>query len=116
MFRFEELEIWKESVAYGKRCYLIAGKFPPYERYSLSDQLRRAGVSISNNIVEGSVGTSANFRKFLNIAVGSTLETANILNFAHELGYIDLVEKERMYRDSELLIKRIRAFSNSLGE
>lgn len=74
MFRFEELEIWKLAIKYAKDCYRIAEKFPKNEQFSLSDQLRRAAISISNNIAEGSTGSDANFRKFLNTAVGSTLK------------------------------------------
>ena len=82
MFRFEELEIWKSAVEYGKNCYKIAELFPKHELFSLSDQLRRAGISISNNIAEGSVGSALTFKKYLNIAIGSILETVNILNFS----------------------------------
>lgn len=115
MFRFEELRIWKLGVDYGKECYRIAGTFPKYESYSLADQLRRAAISISNNIAEGSVGSQANFKKYLNTSVGSILETVNILNFACEIGYIIEKSKVDMYQQAEALIKQIRSFSRSLG-
>jgi four helix bundle protein len=88
MFRFEGLEVWRLSVEYAKDCYAIARKFPQYEQFALADQLRRASISISNNIAEGSIGSSANFRKYIGTAIGSALETVNILNFAYEIGYI----------------------------
>ena len=47
MFRFEELEIWKLAVDYGKDCYKIAQSFPKSEQYGLTDQLKRAAASIS---------------------------------------------------------------------
>jgi len=115
MFRFEELRIWSLSVKYGKDCYKIAGKFPKYESYSLADQLRRAGVSISSNIAEGSVGSHANFRKYLNTSIGSILETINILNFSYEIGYITEKEKMEMYQTAESLIKQIRSFLKSIN-
>ena|SRR3989338_1130335 len=116
MFRFEELEIWKAAIAYGKHCYQVAEKFPAEERFALADQLRRASVSISNNIAEGSVGSSQNFKRFLIIAVGSALETANILYFAEEMGYIGSEERAALYLEAETLIKRIRSFSNSFAK
>lgn len=114
MFRFEELEVWKLAVQYAKDCYVLAHKFPSHEKFSLSDQLRRASISISNNIAEGSVGSSANFKKFINIAIGSTLESVNILNFAFEVGYIDLDSKNSMYDKAEKLIRKLRSFATSL--
>jgi len=114
MFRFETLEIWKLAVAYGKRLYKIADKFPKTETFALADQLKRAAVSVSNNIAEGSGGTDRDFSNFLNISVKSILETVNILHFAQELGYINLPSKEEHYKEAEVLIKRIRAFKKCL--
>lgn len=113
MFRFEELEIWRLAVDYGKDCYKIADSFPKHETYSLGDQLRRAAISVSNNIAEGSVGSSANFRKYINTSIGSLLETVNILNFASEIGYIK--GKDMTYQKAEKLVKKLRSFSNSLN-
>ncbi len=114
MFRFEGLEIWTLAIDYAKSCYLLAKKFPDYEKFSLGDQLRRASISISNNIAEGSVGSIANFRKYLVTAIGSTLETVNILNFSRTMEYITQTEKEEMYHSAETLIKKLHSFSNSL--
>ncbi len=114
MFRFESLDIWKLATQYAKSCYTIAGTFPNHEKFSLADQLRRAAISISNNIAEGSVDSPAVFKKYLSIAIGSTLETVNILNFSCEIGYISLEEKQEMYRKAEELIPKIRAFSRML--
>lgn len=115
MFRFEDLEIWKFALSYGNKLYDIADTFPSTEKYGLVDQLRRAAVSISNNIAEGSgSATSKNLSSFLDIAVKSTLETVNILYFAEMRSYIDENKRKALYEDAELLIKRIRAFKNSL--
>lgn len=115
MFRFEELEIWHDAVEYGKDCYVVAEGFPKHETYSLGDQLRRAAISISNNIAEGSVGSSDSFKRYLNISIGSALETVNIINFAVEVEYVEEKEKEIIYKKAESLIKRIRSFRNSLS-
>jgi len=115
MFRFEELEIWRLAVDYGKGCYKIAEKFPKHETFSLSDQLRRAAISISNNVAEGSVGSSLIFKRYITIAIGSILETVNIINFASEINYVNADDKKEMYQKAELLIKKIRSFKNSLN-
>lgn len=59
MFRFEELEIWHESIEYDKSIYQIAEKLPRNEEFGLKSQLKRAAFSISSNIAEGS-GSSTN--------------------------------------------------------
>jgi len=116
MFRFEGLEVWQLAVGYGKDCYAIAGRFPQYEIYGLGDQLRRAALSISNNIAEGSVGSMAVFRKYIVISIGSTLETVNMLHFAVEIGYIKEEERAVMYEKAEKLIRKLRNFSKALGD
>lgn len=115
MFRFEGLEVWKLAVEYGKECYELANTFPKYENFGLSDQLRRASISISNNIAEGSVGSNANFKKYIITAIGSTLETVNILNFACEIDYINLKTKKEMYEKAERLIKKLHSFFRAIG-
>jgi four helix bundle protein len=114
MFRFEELEIWKLAVEYADMLYDLAKKFPKEELYSLADQLKRAAVSISNNIAEGSGGTVAEFRSFLGISVRSVLETVNIIHFAAIRGYITGNERQVVYDVAEKLIRKTRAFRTSL--
>ncbi len=114
MFRFETLEIWRLAVAYGKRLYKVSEKFPRTEIFALSDQLKRAAVSVSNNIAEGSGGTNRDFCNFLNISIKSILETVNILHFSSELNYTSDEEREDLYKEAETLIKRIRAFKKTL--
>lgn len=104
------------AVEHGKDCYRISRSFPKSEMFALTDQLKRAAVSISNNVAEGSVGSKANFIKYIMIAIGSTLETVNILNFAAEIGYIDQNFKLEMYEKAEKLIRKLRSFQNSLND
>lgn len=117
MFRFEQLDIWKLSIDYGRKVYKIANNFPKYEKYALSDNLRRAAVSISNNIAEGSgCGSSKGFISFLNISIRSTLEVVNILMFAESQGYISKDKREDLYQEAEVLIRKIRAFKTTLSK
>ena len=114
MFRFEDLEIWKSSITYAKKLYSVSFMFPKEETYALTDQLRRAAVSISNNIAEGSGGTDKDFANFLSMAIKSALETVNILYFAKEQSYISEDDRISLYQEAETLIKRIRAFRNKI--
>ena len=75
MFKFEELDIWKESINYASRIYKITESFPSEEKFGLVTQLRNAVISISLNIAEGS-GRYHNkdFIRFLQIAISSLYE------------------------------------------
>ncbi|MFC1807434.1 four helix bundle protein [Candidatus Omnitrophota bacterium] len=115
MFRFEELDIWKLAIEYADKVYDLANKLPADEKYNLIIQLKKATLSISNNIAEGSgTATSRNFSSFLDISVASAFETINLLHFAKIRRYITEEEKQVLYQKAEILVKRIRAFKNSL--
>lgn len=115
MFRFEELEIWKLAIEYAKDCYALASQFPSKENYALADQLRRAAVSISSNIAEGSAFGPVKFKSYLDISIGSTLETVNIISFAIKIDYLKEEAKIRMYEKAEKLIRKIRSFKKYLN-
>jgi len=115
MFRFEELDIWKLAIAYANDVYDLAEKIPSNEKYNLIGQLKSAVLSISNNIEEGSgTATVKNFKSFLDISIASTLETVNILHFAKQRGYISEEERSVFYNKAEEIVKKTRAFKNSL--
>jgi len=53
MFNFEKLEVWQKAIAFAGLVYRLTRLFPPDERFGLTNQIRRAAVSISSNIAEG---------------------------------------------------------------
>ena len=68
-FRFQDLDIWKEAIEIGDKLFEIADTLEAKKLYRFADQLRGAGMSMSNNIAEGSGSISKNeFKQFLNIA------------------------------------------------
>lgn len=83
MYKFEKLTVWKESLVLSKDAYRISRNLPAYEQYSLSDQLRRAAVSVLLNIAEGSGSESdREFIRYLYIARKSLFEVVALLKFA----------------------------------
>jgi four helix bundle protein len=115
LFRFEDLEIWKLSIEYADGLYDLAEKLPASERYNLTIQLKKAALSISNNIAEGSgASTNKSFSSYLDISLSSALETVNLLHFAKRRKYINEDERLKFYEEAELLIKKIRAFKKNL--
>ncbi len=84
-----DLIAWQKAVELVTQVYEITRRFPADERFGLTQQLRRAAVSVPSNIAEGKGrGTSAEFARFLNIAAGSLTEIDTQLVIAEQLGFI----------------------------
>ncbi len=86
---FRDLEAYKEGKVIVKEVYRLLKKFPKEEQYAMCDQLRRAAVSITSNIAEGSGRTSIKEKiHFLEFSYGSLMEVLSQLDVAADLGYI----------------------------
>lgn len=115
MFRFEKLEVWKMAIDYANSIYGICDSLPKSEIFGLSSQLRRAALSISSNIAEGSGSSSTkDFCNFLDIAIKSTIETVSQLHFARERKYINEKTLDKLYPEAEILVKRIQGLKKYL--
>ena len=113
-FRFEKLEIWKLSREFVAHIYRVTGKFPDAERFGLVSQIRRAAVSISLNIVEGSDRKSdKEFERFLRIALTSLEGTIAAFYLALDLNFMQKTEFDALYQESEKLIAKIQAMITS---
>ena len=85
---FRELVAWQRAIELTAALYRLTQQFPREEIYGLTTQLRRAGVSAASNIAEGyGRRTRGEYRNFLGIARGSTLEIQTQLVIARELGF-----------------------------
>lgn len=94
-FTFFDLRVYKEAKLLVREVYSLMDKFPKYETYALSDQLRRAVVSVPSNIAEGSGRFSIKEKiHFIEFAYGSLTETLCQLDIAHDLNYINDKEFE----------------------
>lgn len=86
---FRDLDAYKESKTLVAEVYRLLKKFPKEEQYALCDQLRRAAISITSNIAEGSGRVSTKEKiHFLEISYGSLMEVLSQLDIACDLGYI----------------------------
>ena len=82
-FRFQKVEVWQQARRLNKKAYICTRQFPESERFGLVSQIRRASVSISSNIAEGSGRNSdVDFSHFLEIAYGSLMEVISQLYLA----------------------------------
>ena len=75
MFNFEKLDVWQKAIDFADLVYKQTRSFPNDERFGLTNQMRRAAVSISSNIAEGTSRMSqTDFARFMEIATGSVFE------------------------------------------
>lgn len=87
---FRDLKVWELSHQLVLEIYRGGIKFPPYERFGLESQIKRAAVSIPANIAEGYKRQhDKEFVKFLSIAHGSLGELQYYLLLLHDLGYLE---------------------------
>jgi four helix bundle protein len=85
----KKLDVWRLAMDLVTAVYQVTEKFPREERYSLTDQIRRAAVSIPSNIAEGAARqTRKEFVNYLHIARGSLSELDTQLELAQRLGYL----------------------------
>ena len=86
---FRKLQVWSRSHDLTLRVYELTSRFPREEIYGLTSQIRRASASIPTNIAEGcGRDSSAEFARFLQIAMGSASETEYLILLAHDLKYL----------------------------
>jgi len=116
-FSFEKLEVWQDSINFAKQVYEITNNFPKTEIYGLISQIRRATVSISSNIAEGSTRKSFKDQaRFTEIAFGSLLETLNQLIIANKLGYISENELNLIRTEIEKMSRQLNGLKKSQME
>ena len=115
MHRFKELEIWKKSRKFCLEIYNATADFPSEEKFGLTNQLRRASVSIPSNIAEGSSRNSQkDFARFLEIAIGSAYEIETQLLIASDLGFLKDIDLNNLTNNIEEIIKMTSRFRATL--
>lgn len=115
MRNFRNYEIWQQAVDIAVSISTLCKGFPKYELFALSDQLRRASVSISSNIAEGASRTSvAEFAHYLEISIGSAFEVETQILIAKKLNYITREECETLVAELQSLERQINSFISKL--
>jgi four helix bundle protein len=115
--KFEDLPIWKLALKITKEIYELTNKKEFSKDFSLRDQIRRAIISVSSNIVEGFEKNNNNeFIRFLKIAKGSVGEVRNQLYIALAVNYINEQEFDKINKELEDLANQIGGFIVYLEE
>ncbi|MEY4963289.1 MAG: hypothetical protein RLZZ323_608 [Bacteroidota bacterium] len=115
MHQFKNLEIWKRSRLFCSKIYAVTSNFPDNEKFGITNQLRRASVSIPSNIAEGSSRASnKDFSRFLEIAIGSAYEIETQLLISNDLEFLEFDTLEILLTELEEIIKMISKFRTTL--
>ena len=114
---FKDLRVWQDAMKFTVAVYRATSAFPKHELYGLSQQLRRAAVSVPSNIAEGKGHRSdREFRNFLLHARGSLLEVQTQLMIAQELQYISTEEGNQLVASSDAIGRSLNGLINSMGD
>ncbi len=109
LFSFEKLNVWIDSKELVKMIYTTTRKFPSEEKFGLISQLRRASISVSSNLAEGtSRKTNRDKAHFSSLAFSSLMEVLNQVIIGKELNYIST-------EDYAIFREQIEKISNKLN-
>ncbi len=113
--KFRKLTVWQKSIKFVSLIYQITAKFPLEEKYGLTDQIRRAAVSISLNIAEGSgSGSDSEFIRFLRMAQRSAYEIIAALEIAANLKMVDKITLDGVINEVDEISAMISGLIKSL--
>ncbi len=116
MGNFRELVVWKEAKELAVVVYAATRRLPRDERFGLTTQLRRAAVSISTNIAEGTGRCGdKELVRFLQIARGSCREVESLLEVAKDLGFLVGPELEQSVAGADRVSRRLTLLIRALG-
>jgi four helix bundle protein len=110
---YKELDVWKESKDLVKEIYLYTVNFPSSEQYGLTNQIRRAAISVPSNIAEG-VGRnhSKDTLRFLYIPRGSLYELETQLIIANEMLEINAINFDSIFQKLQNVKMLVNSFIN----
>ncbi|MSU28527.1 MAG: four helix bundle protein [Pedosphaera sp.] len=117
MFNFEKLDVWQRANEFADLVYKVTKTFPKDKRFGLTDQMRRAAVSVSSNIAEGSARSSRNDNaRFLEIATGSLFEVVAQSFISRRQGFLTEPDFKTLYATADELGRMLSGLRRSLRE
>jgi four helix bundle protein len=115
MRNFRKFDIWKDSIQLVTDVYQYLSDFPEMETYGLVSQMSRSAISIPSNIAEGSArNTEKDFKRFLEIAIGSSFELETQIIISIELGLGNQSKADKILIKLEVIQKRINSLITKL--
>jgi four helix bundle protein len=113
---YRDLEVWQKSMGLAKEVYQVTSSFPADEKFGLTNQMRRAAVSIPSNLAEGHARSGTQeFKHFISIAIGSVAELETQILLSAELGYLNKNRKSDLLEQLDIIGKMLRGLYKSLN-
>jgi len=105
---YRDLQVWQRAKAFAVEIYRTTESFPRREQYGLTNQIRRAAVSIPSNIAEGHIKRSDKvFANHLDIALGSAAELDTQLEIARQVGYLEAQTHQALAAELQEITKML---------
>ena len=113
-YSFERLEVWQRARGFTKKVYEVTAKYPKREEFGLVQHTRKSAVSVLSSIAEGSSRYSRNdFRRYIQISLGSLYEVVSQLFIALDNNYLLGDVFNELYAESEVIAKMLSKLSSS---
>lgn len=115
VYYFEKLEVWKAARVFVKEIYFVTESFPDKEKFGITNQIRRATLSITANIAEGfSRNSNQEKARFINISYSSCVEVINFLILSMDLEFISEEKYVELRKSAESITAQLNALHKSL--
>ncbi len=115
MSNYRNLKVWQRAMDFVTKVYEVTNRFPPYELYGLTSQIRRAATSIPLNIAEGAAsGYDTEYQRFLRLAIRSASEVATGFEIAKRLQYCAEAEAVRCIQEADEIAAMLQGLVKSL--
>jgi four helix bundle protein len=116
MFNFEKLDVWQKAIDFADPVYNHTRNFPSDERFGLTTQMRRAAVSVSSNVAEGTSRMSqTDFARFVEIATGSVFEVVSQSFIGRRQGFLNQKQFRALYAAAEEIGRMLSGLRKSLA-
>ena len=115
MFRFEKLDVWHRAITIADHVYATTRSFPSDERFGLTNQMRRAAVSISANIAEGSGRVlDSDFARFLEFSYSSAMEVVSEATIAKRQSFLPKNSFDVIYGEIDEIARMLSSLRGTL--
>lgn len=115
VYYFEKLDVWQNARVFVKDIYLVTETFPDKEKFGITNQMRRASLSIAANIAEGFARSSGLEKaRFINISYSSCIEVINFLILSLDLEFISEEQYLKLRKSAESITNQLNALHKTI--
>lgn len=114
-FNFQNLNVYKKALDYCDQIYILTKQWPKEYLFDITSQIRRASLSITLNIAEGTSRTKKDFSRFIDISRGSSYECVALIEMGSKLSLLTEDAKNKLLLNLEELSKMLSGLKKSMS-